>query len=98
MVIYFCTRAADVAPRDSSEASPRRLRAPNRNVRRGPSDRVENPHRSRPTGGTLVEPLALFGIQYTLSLVAYGLIGSRRAAPRCRSLPRERRRVPRLPA
>jgi hypothetical protein len=40
-------------------------------------------------GGTLVEPLALFGIQYTLSLLAYGLIGFWYVAPRLARLPRE---------
>jgi len=43
-----------------------------------------------------VEPLALFGIQYTLSLVAYGLIGFWYVAPRLSRLPRELALVPLL--
>jgi hypothetical protein len=36
-----------------------------------------------------MEPVVLFGIQYTLSLVAYGLIGFWYVAPRLSQLPRE---------
>ena len=43
-----------------------------------------------------MEPLALFGIQYTLSLVAYGLIGFWYVAPRLSRLPREVALVPLL--
>ena len=43
-----------------------------------------------------MEPLALFGIQYTLSLVAYGLIGFWYVAPRLSRLPREAALAPLL--
>jgi len=43
-----------------------------------------------------VEPLALFGIQYTLSLVAYAFIGFWYVAPRLARLPRELALVPLL--
>src|ERR1700692_3006512 len=36
-----------------------------------------------------MEPIVLFGIQFTLSLVAYGLIGFWYVAPRLSRLPRE---------
>jgi len=48
----------------------------------GLPDRVENPPGVDLQEGSFVEPLALFGIQYTVSLVAYGLIGFRYVAPR----------------
>ncbi len=43
-----------------------------------------------------MEPIALFGIQYTLSLLAYGLIGFWYVAPRLARLPRELALVPLL--
>ena len=36
-----------------------------------------------------MEPIALFGIQFTMSLVAYGLIAFWYLVPRLASLPRE---------
>jgi len=43
-----------------------------------------------------VEPIVLFGIQFTLSLVAYALIAFWYVAPRLSSLPREAALVPLL--
>jgi len=43
-----------------------------------------------------MEPIALFGIQFTLSLVAYGLIAFWYVAPRLSRLPRELAVVPLL--
>src|SRR5262245_57848033 len=43
-----------------------------------------------------MEPIILFGIQFTLSLVAYGLIDSWYVVPRLSKLPREAALVPLL--
>lgn len=43
-----------------------------------------------------MEPIVLFGIQFTLSLVVYGLIGFWYVAPRLSKLPREAALVPLL--
>src|SRR5437773_9252691 len=43
-----------------------------------------------------MEPIALFGIQFTMSLVAYGLIAFWYVVPRLSSLPREVALVPLL--
>ena len=43
-----------------------------------------------------MEPLVLFGIQFTLSLVIYGLVGFWYVAPRISKLPREAALVPLL--
>src|SRR6266481_3990477 len=43
-----------------------------------------------------MEPIVLFGIQFTLSLVAYALIGFWYVAPRLTRLPREQAVVPLL--
>ena len=43
-----------------------------------------------------MDPLALFGIQFTLSLIAYALIALWYVAPRLAGLPRELALVPLL--
>jgi hypothetical protein len=55
--------------------------------------RLRNPRRSMlvfyrdPEEGLMIEPIALFGIQFTLSLAAYGLIAWWYVAPRLSRLP-----------